>query len=172
MLIMRQIHYTLLFLVSLLFVNCGNNPNTESRDVQSSDTTGSLTEKLQGKWQHEEDSTNFLVFDGQIRREIAAGMDDWDQEPYRVSDHCENVSGLNAVEEKEKDRYITCPESDLCWYIISLDDAQLSLQFIGRGNTLNYRRVKDGGHPTGSRNLFFPAGPEPVKKDPAWASSF
>ena len=112
---------------------------TQKNTVQVSSSTYDL---LQGKWQHSEDKTNFLVFDKFIRKEMSAGMTEWDEETYAISDHCLNEADKESVAEPEKDLYISCAESDLCWYIARLDADNLELTYMGRGNTLKYMRVK------------------------------
>lgn len=101
-----------------------------------------VAELLQGKWQHIDDKTNYLEFTGDRRKEISGGMDTWDDEPFILSEKCVNPSDKDNGETPEKDRFISCPESDLCWYIISVDKESLSLSYMGRGNTLTYNRVK------------------------------
>ena len=112
---------------------------TQKDTVQVSSSTYDL---LQGKWQHSEDKTNFLIFDKFIRKEMSAGMTEWDEETYAISDHCLNDADKESVAEPEKDLYISCAESDLCWYIALLDADNLELTYMGRGNTLKYMRVK------------------------------
>lgn len=97
---------------------------------------------LQGKWQSDDDKTNFLVFDSNYRKEIAEGMDGWDDEEFILSDRCMNNSNIKSNDPKEKDSYISCKASDLCWYILSVSSEKLTLQYMGRGNTLIYTRVK------------------------------
>ncbi len=97
---------------------------------------------LQGKWQHFEDKTNYLVFEGNHREEIAEGMDKWDDKTFILSNKCANQSDKDNGIVPEKDRYISCIESDLCWYIVDVDKENLSLSYMGRGNTLTYKRVK------------------------------
>jgi hypothetical protein len=99
-------------------------------------------ELLQGKWQSDEDKTNFLVFDKNHRKEIAKGSDGWDDEEFILSDRCMNKGNSADNEPREKDNYISCKESDLCWYILSVSSKKLTLQYMGRGNTLIYTRVK------------------------------
>lgn len=97
---------------------------------------------LTGKWQSVDDSTNYLVFENNLRIETAAGMEGWSEETYVLSDACRNAMDSASQRPLEKDRYISCPKSDMCWYIVNLDENNLSLSYIGRGNTLTYRRVK------------------------------
>ncbi len=103
---------------------------------------------LQGTWQHEEDKTNFLVFEKHvsddkqgIRKEIADGMDEWDQASYIIGDSCE-CDTFGPPMEPEKEKFITCPKDEMCWYIVSVDEDALQLSQIGgRGNILVYKRV-------------------------------
>jgi len=99
-------------------------------------------ELLQGKWQSEVDKTNYLVFDKNLRKEFAKGMDKWDEEEFILSDNCLNEYNKSSNNPDEKDSYITCKDSDLCWYIMSLTNNRLTLQYLGRGNTLTYIRVE------------------------------
>ena len=103
----------------------------------------SNAELLQGKWQSDDDKSNFLVFEQNQRKEIANGMTNWDDDEFILSDHCENESNKADNSAKEKDSYISCTKSDYCWYITTLDSQKLVLQYMGRGNTLSYTRVNE-----------------------------
>lgn len=146
-------------LVLLLLISCGNK-STQSKSQKDSLSTTILTrqqnlvskdkfnngktnfELLQGKWQSADDKTNYLVFENNHRKEIARGMSAWDDEVFTLSDKCTNESNKDNTYDSEKDRYITCAVSDLCWYILELDSSTLSLTYMARGNTLTYHRVK------------------------------
>jgi hypothetical protein len=146
-------------LTSLIFTECNNvdsnkingrlrlNNKIEAQlkniDNLNDSIKSSTFQLLQGKWQHMEDKTNLLVFDKNHRREIADGMDKWDDEIFVLSDHCLNESNSYSTEPKEKDKYISCKESDLCWYITSLDSNYLTLTYLARGKELVYKRVKE-----------------------------
>jgi len=99
-------------------------------------------ELLQGKWQSTDDKTNYLIFEDNHRKEIAKGMTGWDDEEFTLSDKCINYNNKESENEREKDRYISCLESDLCWYIIEVTPTRLSLSYVSRGNTLTYKKVK------------------------------
>ena len=58
-------------------------------------------ELLQGTWQHVEDPTNYLVFDKNLRKEIAGGMSEWDAEAFILSDKCLNETDKGAVANNE-----------------------------------------------------------------------
>jgi hypothetical protein len=156
---MRQIG--LLFgaiVTTLIFSNCKNgnfksdNLKTDSiqatvvkidhKENKKDEVEARTADLLEGKWQHTEDKTNFLIFEKNHRKEIAEGMDKWDDEIFILSDHCLNESDSSNNDQREKGNYISCIESDLCWYISSLDSNNLTLIYMGRGNLLTYRHVK------------------------------
>jgi hypothetical protein len=150
-----------LFAFALLFMTaCGNPEKTKTASAQSEtskvenqenapekDAPKNIAELLQGKWQHEDDKSNYLMFDKNLRKEIADGMDKWDEEPFVLTDACMNAGDVNPEIPKEKDRYISVAESDLCWYIVDVNENMLTLSYMGRGNTLRYNRVKAKGAP-------------------------
>ena len=113
-----------------------NKPTTKKKNVTS------INELLQGKWQSIDDKTYFLIFDKNERKESSDGMKTWDKEAYNLSNKCLNESDKDNGLELEKEKYMSCKESDLCWYIVSLNKDFLTLSYMGRGNTLKYKRLK------------------------------
>jgi hypothetical protein len=109
---------------------------------QTNAASSSVSDLLQGKWQSTDDKTNFVVFEKNHRKEIAAGMSSWDDEEFELSDHCLNESNVADKNAKSKDSYISCKKSDLCWNIVSISNEKLTLEYMGRGNMLNYIKVK------------------------------
>lgn len=105
--------------------------------------TSSTFQLLQGKWQSMDDKSDFLVFENNHRKEKSSGVDKWDDDVFTLSDHCINESDSSSTVPKEKDKYLSCKEFDLCWYISLLDANRLKLTYVGRGNELVYKRVKD-----------------------------
>lgn len=127
--------------------NNPDNSNAVSDSVKKSNTgskknANDTFKLLQGKWQHIDDKSNFLVFDGNHRKEIADGMVTWDDEIFTLSDKCANPADKDNETDPENDRYISCAASNLCWYILNIDKDNLSLSYMGRGNTLTYKRVR------------------------------
>ncbi len=102
----------------------------------------SVIELIQGKWQSMDDKTNFLIFNKNERFEISDGMNTWDKETFVISNKCLNESDKDNGFELEKDKYISCIESDLCWYIVAINKDYLTLSYMARGNNLYYKRVK------------------------------
>ena len=113
-----------------------NSSTTEKKNVLS------VNELIQGKWQSLDDKTNFLMFDKNERKESGDGMKSWDTETFVLSNKCLNETDIDNGVELEKDKYISCNESDLCWYIVYINKDFLTLSYMGRGNTLKYKRVK------------------------------
>ncbi len=125
--------YILLFVlaVSTILTYSQNNP-----------TAISVQELLQGKWQSIDDKTNFLIFEKNERKEISDGMKSWDKEVFELSNKCLNENDNDNGTKLEKEKYISCKKSDMCWYIVSINDNFLTLSYMGRGNSLKYKRIK------------------------------
>jgi hypothetical protein len=117
-----------------------NNRTERKNEIQL--TSKQTLDLLHGKWQHIDDKSNYLLFEGNHRKETADGMTGWDDEEFSLSNMCLNESDKDNGLDKEEAKYISCVKSDLCWYIIGVDEENLMLSYMGRGNTLTYRRVK------------------------------
>jgi hypothetical protein len=148
-----KIKVTILLLLSFFLLNACNNPANKTNRTSSSgeaqktpdiasETMDSTFFLLQGKWQSLDDENNFLIFENKLRKEIGEGMESYDIEPFTLSDKCINESDKENEVHAEKSRYISCPESDLCWYIIELNKTTLTLSYMSRGNTLTYKRIE------------------------------
>jgi len=130
---------TALFCFSQSF---GQNKITKTIHSNQKEHSATTNELLQGKWQSINDRTNFLVFEKNQRKEISEGMDTWDIETFVLSNKCSNESDKDNGTQPENNKYISCKESDMCWYIVNINKNFLTLSFVGRGNTLKYKRVK------------------------------
>jgi hypothetical protein len=108
---------------------------------QNKPTAASVQELLQGKWQSMDDKTVIIMFEKNERKESRDGMKTWDKEVFELSNKCLNESDKDNEIILETDKYISC-QSDLCWYIDSIDSNFLTLRYMGRGNTLKYKRIK------------------------------
>ncbi len=89
-------------------ISSGNKKNESSSVVfplhKSNDyfiTTKSTRELLQGKWQSMDDSSNFLIFNSNQRKEISNGMNTWEIESYVLSDKCKNDTDIETISESE-----------------------------------------------------------------------
>jgi hypothetical protein len=137
---------TTLLILTYTLSGCGNKLTTNNLSIPKSSldtqTAQSNFEKIQGKWQSTDDKTNFLVFEKDHRKEFADGMEKWDDEIFVLGDKCLNDLDKDKEIEAEKNKYISCIKSDLCWYITEVNSTDLSLSYMGRGNTLMYKKVK------------------------------
>ena len=68
-------------------------------------------------------------------------MDERDSQAYVLSNKCLNESDKENGIHIENDKYITCKESGMCWYIENINMQSLILRFMGRGNTIKYKKV-------------------------------
>ena len=130
--------------ITLSICFCFSQAMGQSKDKPTKEKkmVTTVNELIQGKWQSMDDKTNFLIFDKNERKEIGGGMKTWDKETFILSDKCLNESDKGNGLKLEKDKYISCKESDMCWYIVSINKDFLILSYMGRGNTLKYKRVK------------------------------
>jgi len=125
-------------------VEMGIEEEVEDDDLADSMGLESINiELLQGKWQSLEDEASFLVIEGDRMKNYYGGMDDeLDNEMIMISDTCMNESdSVNDLPE-EKNRYLSNPNLDMCWYIESVDATNLTLIYTASGNTLTYKRVE------------------------------
>jgi hypothetical protein len=100
-------------------------------------------ELLQGTWQSLDDEASFLVIEGDRMKNYYGGMEEeLDNEPIIISDTCMNESDSENGLPEEKNRYLSNPNLDMCWYIESLDENNLTLIYMARGNKITYKRVE------------------------------
>lgn len=162
----RIIHFGLTLLFASLLASCGKEDSKKTEDkkdststektTQKADTSASVTKTeekttksamdlLQGKWQSTDDPKSFVVFEKNIRKDIYDGEKSIDEEVFVLSDECQNPLDKEVNKEKklpkEKDKYMSCAKTDMCWYILELNDKTLSLSYMSRGNTLSYKKV-------------------------------
>ena len=83
-----------------------------------------------------------ILCEGNLRKEKAGDMTEWDEEKFTLSNSCLNESDKHKDIGKKEFKYLSCIKSDLCWYILRVDEKSLVLSYMGRGNTLTYKRVK------------------------------
>jgi len=136
----------------IIFSGCGNKQTTQTNiDTVSKKTnlnqpnestvnTSLTMTLLQGSWQSLDDESNYVIFENNHRKELAIESNGTDEE-FVLSEKCMNKSDANNGIPSEKDKYISCLQSDMCWYIVKLDSVNLELSYMGRGNTLRYMKT-------------------------------
>ncbi|MCP9237692.1 hypothetical protein [Lewinella sp. JB7] len=93
---------------------------------------------LQGSWRSVEDDKSVLRFEGNSMIMSYDGSDEESGENFIVGPECPGSPPAGTGD--PTGRYISVPDADLCYYIIKLTETELELSFVGRGNTLRYRR--------------------------------
>lgn len=116
---MKKIILFLTIAIGILFNTKSLAQSNIAETSNSKVSALSSNDLLQGKWQSMVDKTNFLVFDKNLPKEIAGGMENWDSELFTLSNKCLNKSDKVMIGEPENDKYISCNQSDMCWYIIN-----------------------------------------------------
>jgi hypothetical protein len=111
--------------------------------VELVDSDSITLELLQGKWQSLEDEDSFMVIEGDRMKNYYGGMDEeLDNEAIMLADTCMNESDSENGLPEEKNRYLSNPNLDMCWYIDSVDATSLSLIYMATGNMLTYKKVE------------------------------
>ena len=95
---------------------------------------------LIGKWRSKDDPKNVIEY---TPYDLINYYDEKliDSEPYCLSPKCMNSAEVSLPPSNKHD-YISVIDSDMCWNIVSIDDNHLTLSFMGRGNSLEYNRIK------------------------------
>jgi len=124
------------------FQAIGQNKVTKHLNLNQTRNNISISKLLLGKWQSVDDKTNYIVFENNLRKEIADGIEKWNSESYVLSNKCLNESDRENGLEPENNKYISCKESDMCWYIVNISKEYLTVSYLGRGNTLKFKKVK------------------------------
>jgi len=136
-----------LFIITTTMLLCffqaiGQNKVTKHLNLNQTRNNISISKLLLGKWQSVDDKTNYIVFENNLRKEIADGIEKWNSESYVLSNKCLNESDRENGLEPENNKYISCKESDMCWYIVNISKEYLTVSYLGRGNTLKFKKVK------------------------------
>ncbi|MEM6772322.1 MAG: hypothetical protein AAF597_17230, partial [Bacteroidota bacterium] len=96
------------------------------------------TQLLQGKWISTKDTNVSWTFSGDQLTESLQGTPVRSQSgTYSLNDDCLNGDGSGA---KAAASYLNLLNPDRCFFIVSLTEKELSLSYVGRGNTLRFTK--------------------------------
>jgi hypothetical protein len=146
MLIMKNFIH-LVFVTSLIFFSCGKQTTkdtTTAKDTVAKKETVKEVEKkpslLEGNWVSTQDVKS------QIQVTSGNWIETYDKEKpdtfkFGLGDSCLANPGAKT---NPNGKYITVFDSGdyRCFYIIDVNDSKLDLSYVGRGNTLSYKRKK------------------------------
>ena len=91
-----------------------------------------------GKWKSLDDPKSIMEFtpydlisyyDGELI----------ERQPYGLSPKCMNESEVNRNISEQHD-YISFIESDMCFYIVAINETHLTLSYTAQGNTLEFQK--------------------------------
>lgn len=112
-------------------------PASETK-IEATTTTNPYQSRLMGDWQSADDADNWLRFTTDTRYEYHKGMNEPTKDAYLLDYNCDGTAP--APTDGEAPAYIRLTEGDMCWYIIKAEEETLELSYVGRGNTLTYKR--------------------------------
>jgi hypothetical protein len=151
----------ILIVFSFLFISCmkeQKEPKDVAKDtLKKTDTlvkkdsiskTDTLTKKdtinmaslLEGTWISTEDAKSSLKIKGNSWTDMYKGEKSFTNK-FAVGDSC---LADEKTKTNPKGRYITVFDGadNMCYYIISVNGKNLDLSYVGRGNTLSYKKKK------------------------------
>lgn len=100
----------------------------------------SKTSALEGNWVSTDDPKSELQIKGNEWIEIYKGEKP-ETTKFATGDSC---LANDKVKTNPKGKYITVFDKDesRCFYIVNVNDSKLELSYVGRGNTLTYKKKK------------------------------
>lgn len=95
-----------------------------------------VVDRLEGTWKSLDDPRSGLAFAEGSKTDTYDG-EAVATEKIGVFDSCDG----DAPAEPATGQYLLETETGMCWFLISVAEETLELSYVGRGNTLRYRRV-------------------------------
>jgi len=148
----KNIFSLIVFIIAISFAitSCGKKPETKDTSTKK-DTIAKKEEVVkkddvvknsvvEGNWVSTDDPKSEIQVKDSDWTEIYSG-----EKPetfkFGVGDSC--LANPNA-KTNEKGKYITVFDKDdnRCFYIVNVNDSKLELSYVGRGNTLTYKKKK------------------------------
>jgi hypothetical protein len=112
-------------------------PNS-SQVPPSQATKKTIYQLLQGKWQSTQDTSSIIELKGRLHTDIYAGKR-LHTAAFILDQACPATPGAGHPSDNEK--HLVVPTDGMCWEVVKVDEASLTLLYTKRGNTLNYRRM-------------------------------
>ena len=138
-----------------MFVLIACKNNSESTSLTEKDGTeieNNISEKtteknpsenlvlLQGTWRNVLDPLSTIVFEGNTSQNLYDGLETGKTILFTIDSTCKN--GSNPAGSEEVDKYIsTTGSAEECYYIVTLDEENLVMSFLGKGNTLTFKKI-------------------------------
>jgi len=145
----KKLLFCLIF-ASMTLVACGNEKVTTVSKIEGNTSTEVVKEEvkkenpaklennyktlLQGRWRDTTDAKSEIAFRDNLRFDYYEGKE-LDKGEFTMAKTCE------GHEPSKMDEYMI--EGDMCWFVLDINAENLSLSYVGRGNSLFYVRVAD-----------------------------
>lgn len=117
-----------------------NNTTVKDSTVTKKEVTEQKNTQLEGTWISTEDSKSSIEVKSNIWKELYTGEKP-EEFKFATGDSC--LANANS-KTNPSGKYITVfdPDGNRCFYIVSVNDSKLELSYVGRGNTLTYKKKK------------------------------
>jgi len=124
----------------LLYSDDGRGHFEPVKDLLYNKVVSNNAKLLVGKWQSKDDPKSVIEY---TPYDLINYYDEKliDCEPYCLSPKCMNGAEVSLPPSSNHD-YTSVIDSDMCWYIVSIDENNLTLSYMGPGNTLQYQRIQ------------------------------
>lgn len=131
---------TVLFVLAGLLSACGGSAAENTTDVDNpekgADAMAAKVDLLQGKWVSAADpNVSWTFTNGQLTEGLKGEQDRSQSGTYTLSDDCLNGDGSGAT---SPNNYLNLVNPDRCFFIVGLSEKELTLSYVGRGNTLRF----------------------------------
>lgn len=132
---------TRILIILLVFAGflsaCGGSAAETATDAAEEVTLGK-DQLLQGTWVSAADANVSWTFtNGQLIEGLKAEQNRSQSGTYTLSDDCLNGDGNGAT---ATEGYLNLVNPDRCFFIVSMTAEELTLSYVGRGNTLQFRK--------------------------------
>ena len=135
-------------ILSFLVFSCSKKTETETKNSGKDTTTKKETVKeveikntiLEGTWISTEDLKSQIQVKSNSWIELYEGEKP-DSLKFAIGDSCLANAGAKS---NPAGKYITVfdPDGNRCFFIVNVNDSKLELSYVGRGNTLTYKKKK------------------------------
>jgi hypothetical protein len=116
--------------------------NTSVKDsaVTKKEVAEQKNTQLEGTWISTEDSKSSIEVKSNIWKELYTGEKP-EEFKFATGDTC--LANANS-KSNPNGKYITVfdPDGNRCFYVVTVNDTKLELSYVGRGNTLTYKKKK------------------------------
>jgi hypothetical protein len=133
--------------ISIVIISCNKKTEKETATVKDTTTKKEAVKEneikntvFEGAWISTEDTKSQVQVKANNWLEMYEG-EKTDTFKFAIGDSC--LANINA-KANPSGKYITVfdPDGNRCFYVVNVNDSKLELSYVGRGNTLTYKKKK------------------------------